>query len=82
MGMSIGPVLNVVPAMYSRPSEDHKSPEGVRRLWESGKDFMVVPEGPYMSKRDIQALTECGFEEVRCLYGERLSNNVSLWRLS
>lgn len=77
MGM-IGTTLNVVPAVYARPGEDHKSPEGVRRLWEAGKDFRVVPEGPYLSRRDVEAILQSGIQEVKCYMGPQ-QGGVSLW---
>ena len=41
--------LHLIPA-YGR---DYKSKASVLADWEGGKDFKLVPEGCYVSKRDL-----------------------------
>lgn len=47
--------LHLIPA-YGR---DYKSKASVLADWEDGKDFRLVPEGCYVSKRDLSEGSPC-----------------------
>lgn len=80
---SMGSVLNVVLASYSKymPKDRNVTSEDVKRAWEQGADFRIIPEGPYLSSRDVEALVRRGHRSVVCHYGDRLTWNVEVWSL-
>lgn len=51
--------LNIIPAYARR----YKSAAEALRDWNAGKDFKIF-DGPYLSKRDVPALTKEGYTRV------------------
>ena len=43
-------VLFVLPAVYEKQP---RTAEELKAMWDSGKDFRILPEGPYVSSRDV-----------------------------
>ena len=59
-------VLFCIQAVYSTPRGE--TPEDAIKAWSDGKDFKVVPDGPYFSIRDLEAIYARGFTKVICYW--------------
>lgn len=51
-------VLDLIPAPYAKVET---TPQGLKDAWDDGKDFYILPNGPYCSVRDMNVFYAQGY---------------------